>query len=129
MPQPCFNNTLQLRVNEDIKSRVTYSAKIERLAPEDLIAFINAQLDLVALPHSTFTEQALNLIARSSEGALRAVRNLCVGAMIEAVRDRTKTVDLKQVNAVLLQPHWRNNQQGESAQPIVTTNQKPSRSQ
>ncbi|MFP6898685.1 MAG: hypothetical protein VCA38_18960 [Roseibacillus sp.] len=55
--------------------------------------------------------------------------NLCVGALIEAVRDRTKTVDLKQVNAVLLQPHWRHNQDGEPAQPIITTNQKPVRSQ
>jgi hypothetical protein len=27
--------------------------------------------------------------------------------MMEAVRDRTKTVDLPQVNRVLLQPHWR----------------------
>jgi len=27
--------------------------------------------------------------------------------MLEAVRDQTKTVDLKQVNRVLLQPHWR----------------------
>ncbi|MCE0523840.1 MAG: hypothetical protein LV480_13110 [Methylacidiphilales bacterium] len=26
----------------------------------------------------------------------------------EAVRDQTKCVDLKQVNRVLLQPHWRN---------------------
>jgi hypothetical protein len=31
-------------------------------------------------------------------------RNLCVGALLEAVRDRTNTVDLKQVNGVLLQP-------------------------
>jgi hypothetical protein len=26
--------------------------------------------------------------------------------MIEAVRDQTKAIDLKQVNAVMLQPHW-----------------------
>ena len=26
---------------------------------------------------------------------------------LEAVRDQTKTVDLKHVNHVLLQPHWR----------------------
>jgi hypothetical protein len=26
------------------------------------------------------------------------------------VRDRTKTVELKQVNRVLLQPHWRHEQ-------------------
>jgi hypothetical protein len=44
---------------------------------------------------------------RSSEGALRKARNLCLGALLEAVRDRAKTVELKQVNRVLLQPHWR----------------------
>ena len=90
---------------------------------------MQAQLDLVGLPHRTFTEQALSLIARSSEGTPRAVRNLCVGAMIEAVRDRTKTIDLKRINAVLLQPHWRGNQEREPAQPLVFTNQKPSHPQ
>ena len=30
-----------------------------------------------------------------------------MGSLLEAVRDRTRTVDLKQVNRVLLQPHWR----------------------
>lgn len=28
-------------------------------------------------------------------------------SLIEAVRDQTHTVDLKQVNHVLIQPHWR----------------------
>jgi hypothetical protein len=41
------------------------------------------------------------------------------------VRDQTKTVDLKQVNAVLMQPHWRHNVQDEPTQPLVLTNQKP----
>jgi hypothetical protein len=52
-------------------------------------------------------EYALSLVVRSSEGVLRRARNLCLSALLEAVRDRTKTVDLKQVNRVLLQPHWR----------------------
>ena len=56
---------------------------------------------------STFTDDALSLIVRSSEGVLRRARNLCLSALLEAVRDRTKTIDLKQVNRVLLQPHWR----------------------
>jgi hypothetical protein len=30
-----------------------------------------------------------------------------VAALLEAVRDRTRVVDLKQVNRVLLQPHSR----------------------
>ncbi|MCX6865028.1 MAG: hypothetical protein NTV46_02185 [Verrucomicrobia bacterium] len=58
-----------------------------------------------------------------SEGTLRAVKNLCVGSLIEAVRDQTKTVDLTQVNAVLMQPHWRHNVQDEPTQPVVHTNQ------
>ena len=77
------------------------------------------------LPHHTFTDDALHLVLRVSEGILRAVRNLCVGALIEAVRDRTKTVDLKQINAVLMQPHWRHNTSDEAQQPAVFNNQKP----
>jgi hypothetical protein len=123
--QPALNTTLQLSQQQDLKSRVTYSAKIDALAPTALTAFIHHQLDLAGLPHTTFTEEAVNLILRASEGTLRAVKNLCVGSLIEAVRDQTRTVDLKQVNAVLMQPHWRHNARDEPAQPVVLTNQKP----
>lgn len=37
---------------------------------------------------------------------MRHTRNLCLGALIEAVCDQTRTVDLKQVNRVLIKPHW-----------------------
>jgi len=123
--QPALNTTLQLRHHLDLKSRVTYSARLDLLAPAALADHINHQLDLAGLPHTTFTEQALHLVLRVSEGSLRAVKNLCIGALVEAVRDQTKTVDLKQVNAVLMQPHWRHNAQDEPPQPPVATNQKP----
>jgi len=105
--QPTLLTKLSLTPNEDIHSRVTYSVLLPKLAPEDMTAFLLDQLDRVALAHSTFTPEALDLIVRSSEGILRRARNLCLGSLLEAVRDRTKTVDLKQVNRVLLQPHWR----------------------
>ncbi len=60
------------------------------------------------LRHNTFTQEALGLIVRSGEGLLRRTRNLCLGSLLEAVRDQTRIVDLKQVNRVLIQPHWRN---------------------
>jgi MSHA biogenesis protein MshM len=123
--QPELNTTLQLRINHDIKSRITYSAKLDLLTATSITDFIHSQLDRSGLPHHTFTEAALNLIIRSSEGTLRAVKNLCIGALIEAVRDQTKTVDLKQINAVLMQPHWRQNQQNEPSQPVIFTNQAP----
>ena len=122
--QPALNTTLQLRPQLDLKSRITHSAKIDALAPPALTAYILAQLDLAGLPHHTFTDDALGLILRISEGTLSAVKNLCVGALIEAVRDQTKTVGIKQVNAVLMQPHWRHNTRDEPAQPLVANNQK-----
>jgi type II secretory pathway predicted ATPase ExeA len=105
--QPELLTKLALSPNDDIQSRVTYSVLIPKLAPDDLTRFIHGELDRAGLPHSTFTPEALALIVRSSEGLLRRIRNLCLGALIEAVRDRTKSIDLKQVNRVLLQPHWR----------------------
>ena len=77
------------------------------MPPDSLAEFIRGELDKVALAHTTFTDDALGLIIRSSEGVLRRAKNLCLGTLLEAVRDRTKVVDLKQVNRVLLQPHWR----------------------
>ena len=47
----------------------------------------------------------LALILRFSNGAVGAVNNLCLGTLIEAVCDSTRTVGIQQVNAVLMQPH------------------------
>lgn len=108
--QPMLLNKLTLTSNQDIKSRVTYSVIVPKLAPDTITDFIHDQFDRAALAHSALTPDALSLIVRSSEGILRRARNLCVSSLLEAVRDRTKTVDLKQVNRVLLQPHWREEQ-------------------
>jgi MSHA biogenesis protein MshM len=105
--QPELLSSLALSPNSDIQSRVTYSVLVQRLAQDDMQRFILRELDAVLLPHATFTPEALALIVRAAEGYLRRAKNLCVGSLLEAVRDRTRTVDLKQVNRVLLQPHWR----------------------
>lgn len=105
--QASLLQTLSLSVNEEIKSRVTYSVVLPRLAPETMEAFILSSLDAVGLGHNTFTPEALALIVRSGEGLLRRTKNLCLGSLIQAVRDQVRCVDLKHVNRVLMQPHWR----------------------
>ena len=105
--QPPLLQSLALSINEEIRSRVTYSVVLPRLAPEIIEAFILAEFDRAGLGHNTVTADALALIVRSGEGLLRRTKNLCLGTLIEAVRDQTRTVDLKQVNRVLIQPHWR----------------------
>lgn len=105
--QPPLLQTLQLAVNEEVRSRVTYSATLPRLSPEAIGTFLLGEFDRCGLGHNVFTPEALALVARSGEGLLRRTRNLALACLIEAVRDQTRTVDLPQVNRVLMQPHWR----------------------
>jgi type II secretory pathway predicted ATPase ExeA len=99
---------LDLAVNLDIKSRVTYSVITRRLNDDVMREFIHRELDRIGLAHSTFTTAATELIIRSADGVLRRCRNLCISTMLEAVRARARSIDIDIVNRVLLQPHWQN---------------------
>ena len=66
--QPQLLYTLSLTVNEDIRSRVTYSTKLPKLAPDDMRDWVLRELDRVALARNVFTPEALDLIVRSGEG-------------------------------------------------------------
>ncbi|MFQ3247199.1 MAG: MSHA biogenesis protein MshM [Arenicella sp.] len=98
---------LSLNVNQDIKSRITYSASILRLNDDDLEHYIVKELEAVRLGINTFDSAAVELILRSAQGNLRLCRNLCYGSLIEACREAKKVVSITHVNAVLVQPHWR----------------------
>jgi MSHA biogenesis protein MshM len=99
--------TLRLTVNQDLHSRLTYSATLRKLAPDAVEAFILGQFDRCGLAHNTLTAEALALIARSSEGGLRAAKNLCIATLVEAVRSQKKQAGIELVNKALMQPHWR----------------------
>lgn len=100
-------HAMALRVNEDIKNRVTYSTILKKLTAEAIEQFITAQLDVAGLAHNIITEDAMALICRSCEGILRSARNLVLACMVEAVRSREKIIGINNVNRVLIQPHWR----------------------
>lgn len=100
-------HNIAIKINEDIKSRVSYSVILKKLNPDDMAHFITTQLDHCGLGHNTFTENAMALVVRSSDGILRKTKNLCLSCMVEAVRSKKKTIDIDNVNRVLIQPHWR----------------------
>jgi len=106
--QPYLLFNMSLKINEDIKSRITYSTTMLKLNNDDMQQFILAQLDKLNLGHNIFTQDALSLIVRSADGIIRRCRNLCLSCMLEAVRARKKNIDIDIVNRVLIQPHWRN---------------------
>ena len=84
--QPELLTNFNLSVNQDLKSRVTYSVITKRLHPDSMREFIHRELDRMGLPHSTFTEGAAGLIVRSASSG--------------------RTMDIDLVNRVLIQPHW-----------------------
>lgn len=109
--QPELLHYLSLSTNKDIKSRITYSASIKPLNDEDMERYIVKELEAVKMGVNTFDEAAMALILRSSEGNLRLCRNLCLGSLIEAVRETKKVVSITHVNNVLVQPHWRTHEE------------------
>jgi MSHA biogenesis protein MshM len=100
-------SSLDLAINQDIKSRVTYSVVTRRLHDDMMRYFIHRELDRLGLAHSTFTSGATELIVRSADRVLRRCRNLCLSAMLDAVCAAAgRTIDSDLVKRVLLQPHW-----------------------
>jgi MSHA biogenesis protein MshM len=98
---------LSMKVNEDIKSRITYSETLLPLADEALTDYITLELEAVRLGQNTYDEAAIELILRSAQGNLRLCRNLCYSSLVEACIDAKRTVSIRHVNNVLIQPHWR----------------------
>lgn len=99
--------TLALAINEDLRSRVSYSALLRPLAPEDIEAFILRELERCGLAHSRIDTAALHLIATNCGGILRHAVNLTTAALIQTVRTQATTTTTAHVNTVLMQPHWR----------------------
>lgn len=102
---------LSLNINQDIKTRITYSATIKPLNNDDMELYIVKELESARMGINTFNVDAIELILRSAQGNLRLCRNLCYGSLIEAARETQKTITITHVNCVLVQPHWRSHKE------------------
>ncbi|WP_143872004.1 hypothetical protein [Catenovulum sediminis] len=111
LAQPELLHALSLTANQDIKSRITYSAHIKPLNDDDLQAFIIRELEQATMGINTFDSAAIEVILRSANGNLRLCRNLCYASLIEACREAKKMVTISHVNNVLIQPHWRSHEE------------------
>jgi MSHA biogenesis protein MshM len=104
--QPELLYRLSMTVNADIKGRITYSTTIKPLNDEDVLHYIETQLESARLGRNVFDDGAIEVILRAVQGNLRLCRNLCYGSLIEACRSGKKIVSISHANAVLIQPHW-----------------------
>ena len=98
---------LSMSINEDLKSRITYSKHILCLNEDDLKQHIISELESVRLGVNVFDEGAVELIILSSQGNLRLCRNLCYASLAACCLAQKRTVVIGHVNEILIQPHWR----------------------
>ena len=105
--EPDLLHYLTLNVNQDIRSRITFSQTIKPLNNDDIERYIIKELEAVKMGINTFDVGAIEVIIRSVDGNLRLCRNLCYASLIEACREAKKIVTITHVNQVLMQPHWR----------------------
>lgn len=109
--QPELMLYLSMKVNDDVKSRITYSKNILPISDMEIEQYILSELNTVKLGANTFNEAAIEVITRSVQGNLRLCRNLCYGSLLESCRDSKRIVNTNHVNAVLIQPHWRSHEE------------------
>jgi type II secretory pathway predicted ATPase ExeA len=102
---------LSMAVNEDIKSRVTYSKNLLPLSDFNLEQYIIKEREVVRLGANVYDSAAIELIVRSAQGNLRSCRNLCYSSLVEACRENKRIVTISHVNNVLIQPHWRSHEE------------------
>ena len=109
--QPELLYALSMKLNEDLKSRITFSKTLQPLNDEDIEKYILTELETVHLGANTFDDSAIEIIKRAVHGNLRLCRNLCFGSLIAACREGKKQVTTNHVNSVLIQPHWRSHEE------------------
>ena len=98
---------MNITVLDDYQDTVRTLSASQKVANHNVTIWNDHTEDIDVLAERLKDTEALALIVRSGEGLLRRTRNLCLSSLIEAVRDQNRIVDLKQVNRVLIQPHWR----------------------
>ncbi|MCA9232347.1 MAG: hypothetical protein KDA57_16990 [Planctomycetales bacterium] len=100
-----------LSVNQDLKSRVTYSVITKRLHPDSMRDFIHRELDRLGLAHNTFSEAAQELSILAADGVFRRLRlplrrrAACrVAATAPGASSQLENLMLRRLAAPLAQP-------------------------
>lgn len=90
-----------LAQNKALYQRVAIKVRLRPMGPETVKSYIHHRLTLVDGSSDVFTEPAVHLIIRYSEGRARVVNTLCDNALFEAFVQKRKPVDEYVVERVI----------------------------
>jgi len=92
-----FQHRIALRVNEPLRQRVTFFARLQPFSREDTAAYVHHHTRTAGAHQQVFDEQAVNLIFDATGGVPRMINNLALAALEEAAVDQSPAVELVHV--------------------------------
>jgi hypothetical protein len=101
--QPALAEKLQSASLVQLRQRVSIVANLRACNPRETREYINHRLKVAGYDNQRplFTEQAMALIARYSEGIPRNINNICFNAMSLGCANKAATIDVVTVQEVL----------------------------
>ena len=84
---------------------------LKPLNDETMQQYILSELEKSQLGAHVFDEAAQEVIIRAVDGNLRLCRNLSYYSLVEACRRDERQVTTTHVNAILIMPHWRSQEE------------------
>ena len=101
--QPQLEKTLALPQMLQLRQRISIFARLEPLSQQETRAYIRHRLEISGnhAIDEVFSEPALALIARNSEGIPRNINNICFNALSLGSAVQSRTVDSNVIEEVL----------------------------
>jgi general secretion pathway protein A len=99
--QPGLAKKLSDASMTQLRQRISTIVRLEPFRGEDVVAYVNHRLQTAGLEGPCmFTQDALELIARASQGVPRNINNLCFQALSVGYATQSKQIDLPIVRGV-----------------------------
>jgi len=91
-----------LSLDEPLKQRVAVKIKLKAFSEEDTKDYIRHRLHVAGSSKEIFSEAAINLIYRYTQGVARRINTVCDNALLEGYLFKSNTIDADTIKAVAI---------------------------
>jgi type II secretory pathway predicted ATPase ExeA len=98
--------TIELNIHHALRSRLTFYIRIQPLSAQCANDYCTFQWKQVGVQVSPFDQQATNLLHAASEGLPRAINQIAINAIFDAIDRQQKTITAQNVQQALELTPW-----------------------
>ena len=91
--QPVLNNTLSRNVHDPLAQRIVINYNFKGLTNDEIKEYIQTRLKIAGVNTPIFNENALEVIASSSNGSVRKVNNLVENCLLAGFNQKQLNID------------------------------------